>query len=50
VLAGLARAGVRPGSVVNVTATAMGVIVGSGGEYIELVPSLAQHVLVELNK
>jgi DtxR family transcriptional regulator, Mn-dependent transcriptional regulator len=50
VLAGLARAGVRPGSVVNVTATAMGVIVGSGGEYIELVPSLAQHVLVEPNK
>jgi DtxR family Mn-dependent transcriptional regulator len=50
VLAGLARAGVRPGSVVNVSATAMGVIVGSGGEYIELVPSLAQHVLVEPNK
>jgi DtxR family Mn-dependent transcriptional regulator len=50
VLAGLARAGVRPGSVVNVSATAMGVIVGSGGEYIELVPSLAQHLLVEPNK
>jgi hypothetical protein len=28
----------------------MGIIVGSGGEYIELVPSLAQHVLVEPNK
>jgi DtxR family Mn-dependent transcriptional regulator len=50
VMAGLARAGIRPGSVVNVTATAMGIIVGSGGEYIELVPSLAQHVLVEPNK
>jgi DtxR family Mn-dependent transcriptional regulator len=47
VLAGLARAGVRPGAVISVSGTAMGVIIGSGGEYIELVPSLAQHVLVE---
>ncbi len=47
VLAGLARAGVRPGSIVKVTGSAVGIIVGSGGEYVELVPSLAMHVLVE---
>ena len=47
VLAGLARAGVRPGAVVNVTNSPLGVLVGSGGEYVELVPSLALHVLVE---
>lgn len=47
VLAGLARAGVRPGAVVNVTGSPLGVLVGSGGEYVELIPSLALHVLVE---
>ena len=47
VLSALARAGVRPGAVVTVTGSSVGIIVGSGGEYVELVPSLAMHVLVE---
>jgi DtxR family Mn-dependent transcriptional regulator len=42
----LRRAGVRPGAVVTVTPSAGGLLVGSGGEAAELVPSVASHVFV----
>ncbi|MFC7219172.1 metal-dependent transcriptional regulator [Streptomyces polyrhachis] len=42
----LRRAGVRPGAVVSVTASAGGVLVGSGGEAAELDPEIASHVFV----
>jgi DtxR family Mn-dependent transcriptional regulator len=41
------RAGVQPGSVVAVTRSAGGVLVGSGGESTELAASVAAHVFVD---
>jgi DtxR family transcriptional regulator, Mn-dependent transcriptional regulator len=45
-MARLHRAGVRPGESVTVSASADGVLVGSGGEYVELRRPLAAHVFV----
>lgn len=45
-MASLHRAGVRPGETVTVTPTDGGVLVGSGGEYVELRRPLAAHVFV----
>jgi DtxR family Mn-dependent transcriptional regulator len=45
-MSGLRRAGVRPGAVVAVRLAAGGVLVGSGGEAIELPRDLASHVFV----
>ena len=42
----LRRAGVQPGSVVSVTESAGGVLVGSGGEAAELESDVASHVFV----
>jgi DtxR family Mn-dependent transcriptional regulator len=42
----LRRAGVQPGSVVSVTESAGGVLVGSGGEAAELQSDVASHVFV----
>jgi DtxR family Mn-dependent transcriptional regulator len=42
----LRRAGVQPGSVVSVTESAGGVLVGSGGEAAELEADVASHVFV----
>jgi DtxR family Mn-dependent transcriptional regulator len=42
----LRRAGVQPGSVVSVTESAAGVLVGSGGEAAELEADIASHVFV----
>src|SRR5690606_3519547 len=42
----LRRAGVQPGSVVSVTESAGGVLVGSGGEAAELAADVASHVFV----
>ena len=42
----LRRAGVQPGSVVSVTESAGGVLVGSGGEAAELESVVASHVFV----
>jgi DtxR family Mn-dependent transcriptional regulator len=42
----LRRAGVQPGSVVSVTESAGGVLVGSGGEAAELEADIASHVFV----
>jgi DtxR family Mn-dependent transcriptional regulator len=42
----LRRAGVRPGASVSVTASAGGLLVGSGGETAELSPVVAAHVFV----
>lgn len=43
----LRRAGVVPGATVKVQRAATGVLVGSAGEYVELPPELAAHVVVE---
>lgn len=43
----LRRAGVIPGASVRAQQTVEGVLIGSGGEYVELAASDAQHVLVE---
>jgi len=43
----LRRAGIAPGATVKVRRAATGVLVGSGGEYVELPPELAAHVVVE---
>ena len=43
----LRRAGIAPGATVKVQRAATGVLVGSGGEYVELPPELAAHVVVE---
>jgi DtxR family transcriptional regulator, Mn-dependent transcriptional regulator len=42
----LRRAGVQPGSVVSVTDSSVGVLVGSGGEVAELQTDVAAHVFV----
>lgn len=42
----LRRAGVQPGSVVSVTESPGGVLVGSSGEAAELVAEVAAHVFV----
>jgi DtxR family Mn-dependent transcriptional regulator len=42
----LRRANARPGEVVKVTSSAGGVLVGSGGEYVELSADVASHVFV----
>ena len=47
VLTSLARAGVRPGVIVHVSGTVVGVSIGRSGEMIELTSTLAQHLLVE---
>ncbi|MGC4110332.1 MAG: hypothetical protein QM747_07900 [Nocardioides sp.] len=44
----LLRAGVRPGSAVEVSASPRGVRVGSGGEFVELDLGSAGHVAVEV--
>jgi DtxR family Mn-dependent transcriptional regulator len=44
----LRRAGVLPGGSVKVRRGAEGVLVGSAGEYVELVPSAAAHVVVDV--
>ena len=44
----LRRANARPGEVVKVTNSAGGVLVGSGGEYVELSADVASHVFVVL--
>jgi DtxR family Mn-dependent transcriptional regulator len=41
------RVGAMPGSTVKVRKSAGGVTIGSGGEYSELSPELAVHLLVE---
>mgnify|MGYP003345009648 CR=1 FL=1 len=43
----LRRAGVLPGASVRIQAAAEGVLIGSGGEYVELSGADGQHVLVE---
>jgi DtxR family Mn-dependent transcriptional regulator len=42
----LRRAGIQPGSVVSVTASPGGVLVGSSGEAAELAADIASHVFV----
>lgn len=42
----LRRAGVRPGSAVRVSASAEGLLVGSGGEATEITQNVASHVFV----
>jgi len=42
----LRRAGVQPGSVVSVTESAGGILVGSSGEAAELDADIASHVFV----
>ena len=46
----LRRAGVHPGAAVQVQRTEAGVLIGSGGEYVELMADEAGHVLVEASE
>ncbi len=48
VVRGMFRAGVRPGGSVVARTAPGGVLVGQAGETIELDPSVAQHVFVEV--
>jgi DtxR family transcriptional regulator, Mn-dependent transcriptional regulator len=48
VIRGMWRAGVRPGNSVVARSSHGGVLVGRGGESIELDPELASHVFVEV--
>ena len=43
----LRRAGIVPGATVKVQRASAGVLVGSAGEYVELPPEVAAHVVVE---
>ena len=47
ILVQLRRSGVQPGASVRVQRTDSGVLIGSGGEYVELLADDAVHVLVE---
>lgn len=47
VMAALRRAGAIPGSTVKVSSSPGGLLIGSGGEYAEVTPAVAQHIAVE---
>ena len=47
VMASLRRAGAVPGSTVQITRAPRGLLVGSGGEYVEVSLGVAEHISVE---